>query len=372
MQFKVTAKRLKQALQIVEAVLPAKAPLPAAAHVKLSGKGRQLTLTATNLHSLIHYTFSAEVAKEGVAVVPAKKFLDFVKTLSTEEISARRDANAKQLVITTGSINLKLPTLDDQEFPEAPKEKGLSFKVRQADLREALRLTAFAAERDTNRHILQGCFLHFSPEGRCHVIATDTKRLAKYSFDPVTAPSHMDQGRFIIPIQTAEVLTDHLIHDAEMTITIGEKHISLDFETPGQDQYYLSFNQVIGNYPDCHGVIPNRAFINSVNRLGLLLALRRAISIVNAEGRVQLTFKGGTLEIEASDSHTPASSSHLVEKLPIEYSGEPLSAAFTPKMLAQALEEMTEDSVVFDLEGESKPLALNGKNYLYLNMPLRT
>ena len=121
-------------------------------------------------------------------------------------------------------------------------------------------------------------------------------------------------------------------------------------------------------------MIPNRAFINSVNRLGLLLALKRAISIVNAEGRVSCTFKGGTLEIEASDSHTPAnaSSSHLVEKLPIDYSGEPLSAAFTPKMLAQALEEMTEDSVVFDLEGESKPLALNGKNYLYLNMPLRT
>ena len=38
-----------------------------------------------------------------------------------------------------------------------------------------------------------------------------------------------------------------------MTITVGEKHISLDFETPGQDQLLLVFNQVIGNYPDCHG-----------------------------------------------------------------------------------------------------------------------
>ena len=156
MQFTTTAKRLKQALQIVEAVLPARTTLPAATHVKMSTKDGRLTLTTTNLHNLIHYTCAVDVTEDGVAVVPAKKFLDFVKTLSGEEISAKLDPQSRRLDVTTGSIQLELPTLDDQEFPEPPPEKGDSFKIKQADLREALRLTSFAAEQNTDRYILNG------------------------------------------------------------------------------------------------------------------------------------------------------------------------------------------------------------------------
>jgi DNA polymerase III beta subunit len=357
MQFKVTAKRLKQALQLVEAVLPARTPLPAASYVKLSTKDGRLTLTTTNIHSLIQYTFAVEMISEGVAVVPAKKFLDFVKTLSTDEIAVELIPAAKQVNIKTGSIFLKLPILDDQEFPEASKESGLTFQLKQAELKEALRLTAFAAERDTDRYILQGCFLYFTPESRCHIIATDVKRLAKYSCEPAQVPSDLDKTRCVIPVQAAEVLVDHLTHDADVTITVGEKRVSIEFDTPAQDHYFYSFQQIAGNFPDCSKVIPNRALIDSVNWVNLLLALQRAISIVNAEGKVKLTFKGSALEIEASDSNSSAdaSASQLVEKLPIEYSGRPISASFTPKLLAQALEEMMEENLTFGLEGENKP-----------------
>jgi len=62
-----------------------------------------------------------------------------------------------------------------RSFPEPPPEKGISFKIKQADLREALRLTSFAAEQNTDRYILNGCFLYFSEEGKCQVIAKRTR-----------------------------------------------------------------------------------------------------------------------------------------------------------------------------------------------------
>jgi DNA polymerase-3 subunit beta len=374
MQFTTTAKRLKQALQIVEAVLPTRTTLPAATHVKMSTKNGRLTLTTTNLHNFIHYTYATDITEDGVAVVPAKRFLDFVKTLSGEEISAKLDSQRKRLDVATEGIQLELPTLDDQEFPDPPPEKGLAFKIKQADLKEALRLTSFATEQNTDRYILNGCFLYFSEDGKCQVIATDARRLAKYTFDPVSLPAEPDKARFLIPNNVAEVLADHLIHDVDLAITIGEKRVSLCFETPGQDTYFLHFSQVEGKYPDCRSLIPNLNHANSINRMGFLLALKRAISIVDAEGRVQLKFQGNRLEIEARGSNTAASSSAclLVEKLPVEFSGKPLTTSFSPKYIAQALEEMTEDNVSFDLEGEGKPIVFNGNSYLYLNMPLRS
>jgi DNA polymerase III sliding clamp (beta) subunit (PCNA family) len=160
----------------------------------------------------------------------------------------------------------------------------------------------------------------------------------------------------------------------DLAITIGEKHVSLCFETPGQDNYFLHFSQVEGKYPECQGLIPNLNHANSINRMGFLLALKRAISIVDAEGRVLLKFHGSSLEIEARGSNASGGSSAclLVEKLPVEFSGKPLTAAFSPKYIAQALEEMSDDNVSFDLEGEAKPIVFNGSSYLYLNMPLRS
>ena len=61
-----------------------------------------------------------------------------------------------------------------------------------------------------------------------------------------------------------------------------------------------------------------------------------------------------------------------MEKLPVEFRGKPLTAAFSPRYIAQALEEMSDANVSFDLEGEGKPIVFNGNSYLYLNMPLRS
>ena len=149
MKLKTTAKKLKQGLQIVEGALPTRTPIPAATHVKMSATGKSLTLTTTNLHTLIHYTFQVEGLTDGVAVVPAKRLLDFCKTLSDEEMELARDG--KYLVIRAGRARLELPTIADNEFPAAPITTGRVLHVKQNELKEALRLTAFAAEQNTDR-----------------------------------------------------------------------------------------------------------------------------------------------------------------------------------------------------------------------------
>jgi len=101
-------------------------------------------------------------------------------------------------------------------------------------------------------------------------------------------------------------------------------------ETPGQDNTpHFSKSKEVSGVP---GPDPDLNHANSINRMGFLLALKRAISIVDAEGRVLLKFHGSSLEIEARGSNASGGSSAclLVEKLPVEFSGKPLTAAFSP------------------------------------------
>ena len=373
MKFKLNAKRLKQALQIVEAVIPARTALPAATHVRLSIKNERLTLTTTNIHTVIQYTFGVIGATDGVAVVPAKKLLDFIKTLSDEELEADLNPNNQHLKLNVGSILLEMPTLDDAEFPMSKQEAGPTFVIKQSELREAIRLTAFAAEQNTDRYILNGCYLAFTPTGTCQVLATDSRRLALYSFNPDQLPDQLDKLKLLIPSAVASILQNQLIHQSSIKITLGGSQVSMCFDTVEQDNYYLQFSQIEGTYPDCRGFLPKTLEHNSINRLALLLALKRAISIADADGKVQLKFHGTKLEVEARASSTSvANNCFLVERIPMEYKGPMVTIAFTAKLLAQALDEIDEELISFNIDGDTKPLILHTPNYLYMNMPLRS
>ena len=368
MKFTTTAKRLKQALQIVEAALPTRTTLPAATHVKISASGKTITLTTTNLHLMIQYTFEADIKKEGVAVVPAKRLLDFSKTLSSEELSAKLEG--KFLEITAGKALLEMPVLPDQEFPEVAHVTGQAFTVKQTDLREALRLTSFAAEQNTDRYILNGCYLSFTPTDQCSILATDSRRLAQYTFSVVSMPKKPDAVKFLFPQGAAKLLQSHLEHEVDTVVTQGERHVSVSFTAPAGDSYYMSFNQVEGQYPDCKALIPAATNANKVDRQNLLMALKRAIAAVDADGRVHLKFRAGSIDIEASGTGASASG-RVLEPVTAEYSGKPIDATFTPKYLVEVLDELKDETIEFDITGTERPMIFTSKGYIYLNMPLR-
>ena len=371
MKIKTTAKKLKQGLQVVEGALPTRTPIPAATHVKISVTGKSLTLTTTNLHTLIHFTFQVEGLKDGIAVVPAKRLLDFCKTLSSEEIELTRDG--KRLSIRAGRALLELPVMSDDEFPAAPVTTGRTLQVKQAELKEALRLTSFAAEQNTDRYILNGCYLTVSPDGKsCSLLATDSRRLARYSFAPTKTPEEPEKIKFLVPQAVAKLLQDHLAYETDAIITQGERHVSVQFALETGESYYLHFNQVEGNYPDCRALIPETSSKNTINREAMLQALKRAISAVDTTGRVQLTFNPLAVEIEAAAASSASTTAgRTVEPVPAQYCGKIMTATFTPKYLVEVLEELTGETVDFDIKGEEQPLIITSNEYIYLNMPLR-
>lgn len=373
MKFTITANLFKQTLKIVEAVLPKRTSLPAALHVKLAVIDQKLTLTATNLKSLVHYSIPIESGTNGIAVVPAKKLLEFVKTLGTEPVTAELDTNTGRVLLISGRIRLTLPTLSAEEFPESKSESGDTFKVAQSVLHEALRLTAFATTReDDPKYILNGCGLFFDG-GFCNLVATDSRRLAKFQFNPVEAPKHPELVKFIIPREVAEVLQDHLVHEETVTIVHGTNKTSLAFTTPTGHSYYFHFSLLEGDFPDVRKHLIVDKSENTINREALLTALTRAENVLDADGRVFFKFSPDQLDLEAKGM-TVTNASHscdLTESLAVNYKGSPVTACFRPKYIIEALERLDSEEVNFAIVKADTPLILTATDYIYLTLPMR-
>lgn len=365
MKFQTSAKAFQEALQIVEAVVPTRTTLPAAMHVKIAVEQGMAILTATDLTSLVQYTFPVEEAKDGVAVVPARKLLGFVKTLKTENLQAQYNEETRSFALTTGTIELELPGIPKEDFPEYPADPGVTFNADQAEFRRALQMTVFAAAVDDSRFVLNGCFVHFT-DGQCRIVATDSRRLAMAVFAPTVAPAQPEKAQVILPSNVARLLLAHLSNETEITCTVGEKRASFQFETPEKERYYMHFNLLEGQYPNYSRFIQPLQQENRISRDALLQALKRASTAVeDREGCINLHFDKNRLEIRAK------ANCNYVETLEMSYQGQPITTVFSPRYIADALEETPEADVTFDMAGPQSPFVLKGTNYLYIAMPRR-
>jgi DNA polymerase-3 subunit beta len=361
MKFRTIAKDFQKALEIVEGIIPARTPLPAATHVLIALKGGLLTLTGTDAANQVQYSFRAE-GEEGLALVPARKLLAFAKTLQGRELQAE-SVSGKHLLLTTENIELALPELPASDFPHIPTPTGKSFAVDQATLSAALRRTVFAAAVDDERHVLCGCYLHFR-DGQGRVVATDSRRLSLVQFSPTTAPSDQEL-QCIIPAATARLLVSHLTWKTEVTCTVGDRQVGFECDT-ADGHYRLIFTQVEGSYPNYEKFIHPLQRENVISREALLQALKRAsMAVDEKEGTVDLRFECRRLVIEAQTS------CKFQESLEMNYSGEACTTVFAPRYIAEALEVSSEAEVRFDLQGPQSPLVLRGQNSVYLAMPRR-
>ena len=133
---KVTCDRekLREGLAVVNNVIPARSTKPVLENVKLVAKDDCLELVGTDLEVAIRYKLMShqqvasddessqgdthglvEIAEPGVAVVPARVALDFVKDLVGNTVTLETRENT--LHIFSGPDTCELVTADSDEYP---------------------------------------------------------------------------------------------------------------------------------------------------------------------------------------------------------------------------------------------------------------
>jgi len=359
MKFSATKEKLLEGLQQVQNVVSTRTTLPILSNVLLQAKEGAVHLTTTDLDVGVRGSFEANVDKVGATTLPARRLFTIIRELPSSEIAVEVDGkNAAS--IRSGQSFFKILGLPEEEFPPLPKfENAKVVTMRQKDLHDGLRKTAYAISTDETRYVLNGVLFSFK-ENKLTLVATDGRRLAMLDIELEFPRSH--EADIIVPTKAVTELQRLLKDDGEVKISVGSGQIAFDLNNT-----LLVSKLIEGNYPNYKQVIPSEAkervtleretFLNSLRRVSLLAS--------DKSNSIKLNFSKNNIEITANTREAR-------ESLPVAYKGRDFSIAFNPEFLMAPLRNLTEDEVFFDLIDEMSPGVLKIQTpFLYVLMPMR-
>ena len=362
MKFNATKEKLLEGLQQVQNVVSTRTTLPILSNVLLQAKEGAVHLTTTDLDVGVRGSFEANVDKAGATTLPARRLFTIIRELPSSEIAIEVDGkNAAS--IRSGQSFFKILGLPEEEFPPLPKfENAKVVTMRQKDLHDGLRKTAYAISTDETRYVLNGVLFSFK-ENKLTLVATDGRRLAMLDIELEFPRSH--EAEIIVPTKAVTELQRLLKDDGEVKISVGSGQIAFDLNNT-----LLVSKLIEGNYPNYKQVIPSEAkervtleretFLNSLRRVSLLAS--------DKSNSIKLNFSKNNIEITANTPEV----GEARESLPVAYKGRDFSIAFNPEFLMAPLRNLTEDEVFFDLIDEMSPGVLKIQTpFLYVLMPMR-
>ena len=359
----VTGLDLSDAVLKVVKAISSKNINPILEGIKLSVKGDELILTATDTEISIEKTIKATTFIEGETVVPGKLFAEFIKRLEDEdEIELSLEEN--QLKISYSSSVGYIQTLNVEEFPIINKEiREKSFTIKQKDFKELIIKTIFACSQDEARPLLKGCLLEIEDD-KISSVALDGFRLAIYKKKIETSTGDF---KIIVSSRTLNEIIRIIENESELITVIVQKNV-LMVEVDGT---VLISRLLEGDYIDYKNIIKDN-FITTVNvnKNQLLLAIERAsVLATDVKKIVKLDVKENYMTISASSEVGKTN-----ENVVINLEGKDLSIAFNSKFLTDCIKVIEDEFINLYFNTKINPCVIKpnfGDEYLYLILPLR-
>jgi DNA polymerase-3 subunit beta len=362
MKFSVSKDKLLEGLQTVQNVVSTRTTLPILSNVLLQAGEGEVKLTTTDLDVGVRGSVEATVDKPGSTTLPARRLFNIVRELPASEIQIEIDSK-NVASIRSGPSFFKILGLPEEEFPPLPKfEKAKAFTLRQKDLKDGLKKTAYAISTDETRYVLNGILFTFK-DNKLTLVATDGRRLALVDIELEFPRSH--EVDIIVPSKAVTELGRLLGEDGEVKLTVGENQIAFDVNGT-----LLVSKLIEGNYPNYRQVIPAEAkeritlerelFLNSVHRVSLLASEK--------SNSVKLVFSKNNIDITANTPDV----GEAKESIAVQYKGKEFSIAFNPDFLMAPLRNLSNDEVFLDLTDEMSPGVIKIQTpFLYVLMPMR-
>lgn len=362
MKFSVSKDKLLEGLQTVQNVVSSRTTLPILSNVLIRAEDGVLRLTTNDLDVGMSCSIEAQVEKGGGTTLPVRRLSSIVKELPSSDVSVEVDGK-NVATLRCGQILFKMNGLAEEEFPALPKlDDAKVFTLKQKDLKDGLRKTAYAISADETRYVLNGILFTFK-ENKLTMVATDGRRLALVDLE-VEFPRSLEVD-IIVPAKCINELQRLVGEEGELKMTVGENQVS--FEVNGK---LLVSKLIEGNYPNYRQVIPAEPKERVTIERSVLFDAVRRVSLLSSDksNSVKLNFTKNNLEITAN---TPEiGEAH--EDMAINYKGKDLSIAFNPGFLQDPLRNLVEEEIHFELIDEMSPGVIKVTlPFLYVLMPMR-
>jgi DNA polymerase-3 subunit beta len=369
MRFIISSTSLLRSLQQVGGVIATNTVLSILEDFLFELKDNTLTLTATDLETMMRVSLEvAEAQGEGRICIPSKILLEYLKSLPEQPITFHVNDKDLSIEMSSASGKYRIGGERADDFPKEPVAADTTaFSMPAVALIESINKSLFAVSGDTLRPAMTGVYFELGADGLTFV-ATDAHRLVKYTRTDGGTPSGTG---FVVPKKPLQQLRSVLPADETMlNVSFNESHLFV-----ATDKLSMSCRLIDARFPDYKAVIPkDNPYKLSIDRAAFASALRRVGIFANkTTNQVLLDIAGNSLQLSAQDVDF---SYEGKETLPCSYNGEDMKIAFNAKLMYEMIQNMEGEEIFLELStptraGIFRP-AEEGENedLLMLLMPL--
>jgi DNA polymerase III subunit beta len=353
-------------LQTVSRVASTRSAIQALSGVQLAAAESGCELRATDMEVGLRVPLEADVAREGVVVLPARLLLDVVRALPAQQVSLELRAAEQDAELVSGNATFHIRTLRSEDFPPFP-ETDVSAVVSlpaEAFVSTALKV-AGSASRDETRPVLTGILVS-AAERELRMVATDSYRL---SVKETTLEEPLSEAFEVnVPARALQELARIAAHVGDAALSISVRQNQVIFELGG---VVLSSRLIDGQFPNYRQLLPESFEHELRVAAGELTDVVRRISLLAQKNApLRLAFAPGELTVSAQTPDV----GEARESLPVAFQGESLEIGFNPEFLRAGLEAIEQGDVVLKLISPLRPGLIEAgdeSGFLYLIMPIR-
>jgi len=368
MKFVVSSSALLKQLSAINGVVATNPIVPILENFLFQLNGNTLTVTASDLQTVMMTDIEVESSDKGAIAVPAKLLLDTLRGLPEQPITLKIDGETFAAELISENGRYKLSGENPIDFPKVPTvNKSLTVEITADVLGRAIGNTIFAASTDDLRPAMTGMYVQLNADNATFV-ATDGHRLIRYRHDDLKSGN---SESLIIPRKALNLLKSSLPSDD----TAVKAEFSKSNAFFGFNNIRMICRLIDERFPDYENAIPtNNTNILTINRLELLGSLRR-ISIYSNKTTHQIRLKltKDELVISAEDLDY---SNEANERLSCDYGGDAMEIGFNAKFLIEMLSNLSSRMVALELSQPNRAGLLvpseqeAGEDILMLVMPV--
>jgi DNA polymerase III subunit beta len=364
MKFSAERESILAPLQAVIGVVERRQTMPILANVLVTGRGDQLSITATDLEVELVAKANVNLQQAGEITLPGRKLLDIVKALP-EKAQVTISVENERATVRSGKSRFTLATLPASDFPTVEDIRAQkAVLVAQSALRRLLDKTHFSMAQQDVRYYLNGMLLEV--EGKTlRTVATDGHRLSycETTLEHEAGPAQ----QVIVPRKGVLELQRLLNGESTVELAIGTNHVRAEI-----GDIRFTSKLIDGRFPEYSRVIPSNPTKRiAVDRDVLRSALQRAAILSNEKYRgIRLAVKPGLLLLQ---SHNPEQE-EAEEELEINYAAEELEIGFNVNYLLDALAAVDGGDVEIGLTDANNSCLLTSPaipQAKYVVMPMR-
>jgi len=362
----IAKSELLPRLLMVAGAVDKRQSLAILSNILLYIRQNRLVLTATDLEIEISAALECvSSTADGGITVPAKKFIDIVRSLD-DEITPTIKAQDNAVVIKAGRSQFKLAILPADQFPASEQElPEVEFSVAKSEFIHLLQSTHFAMSQQDVRVFLNGLLLEFAGNSITSV-ATDGHRMAicKLASDKIHT-----LHRLLLPRKGVHEILRLLnsVPDESINIAAGKGHFSLTTA-----EYTFTSKLIEARFPPYIKAIPvdNDKFV-LIERESFKRALSRIIILANEKSRaVMLHIQPGCLTLVANNQEQE----EATESIEAQVDGNDLKIGVNASYLMDVLNFMPDALVRLSMSTTDRSIlveSLANENYQYIIMPMK-